>query len=330
METLRRVERLDAIRSLTDPTRMNILRRMMLESKTISVLGAELDKHPAWIRHHVKALEEAGLIRLVEQRTTRNYTEKFYRATALAYSISMLVRPAIGEGSPVVALASHDFALDLLEVNEATAGTLAVGIAGSLDALIGVRQGLADIAGCHLLDPETGEYNDGYVRHIFPDRDVVTVTLSEREQGLIVRKGNPLDLRGVADIAERQARFVNRNRGSGTRIWLDRALKAAGISQEAIIGWDNEVHTHSAAAHCVVSGTAEVALGVRAAAEEADLDFMPLFEERYDLVIPEDVYATDKVTRLLEVLNSRSFRRSVRGLPGYHPAHTGDERRFSM
>jgi len=204
------------------------------------------------------------------------------------------------------------------------------GVAGSLDCLIGVRQGLADIAGCHLLDAESGQYNLPYARHMFPDRDIAVVTLAHREQGLIVAQGNPLRLRTPEDIAERGARFVNRNRGSGTRLWVDRYLSQARIDGHVITGFEVEVATHSAAAARVASGRADAAIGVRAAADQAGLDFVPLFNERYDLVMSVEVYETDRVTRMLDRLHGQSFRSAVAGISGYDSHATGEEYRVAV
>lgn len=330
MEHLRSVERLEAVRALTEPHRMEIVRLLLAQPHTISSLGRALDRHPAWVRHHVLALQSAGLVRLVEERTTRNFTEKYYAASAAAFTVSLLIRPDERERKSVVALVSHDLAIELLASGETGPVNLAAGVAGSLDSLIGVRQGLADIAGCHLLDVETGEYNVPYAKHLFPDRDVMVVTLAHREQGLIVATGNPLGIRRLSDVVEQHARIVNRNPGSGTRMWIDRELRHAGVDTAVIAGYANEVDTHTAAAALVASGQADVAVGIAAAALAADLDFIPLFHERYDLVMPEDIYQTEEVERLIDVLHTRAFRASVAGIRGYDSRAMGDEHRIAI
>lgn len=331
MRTLMTIDRPDELRAVADPNRMRMLRMLMVRKHTISSLGIAFERHPAWVRHHVKQLEAAGLIALVEERTTRNYTEKFYRASAPAYSVSYLLRPEDEGERPLVALASHDFAMELLAGQESALGEdIVVGIAGSLDALIGVRQGLADFAGCHLLDPQTGEYNIPYARHIFPDRDIVIVTLAHREQGLMLAPGNPLGLTGPGDLAERGVRFANRNQGSGTRLWLDRYIAHEAIEPTAIDGFDHEVATHTEAALAVASGRADAALGIRAAAEQAGLGFIPLFQERYDLVIPQQVYDTPAAERMLDRLRQKSFRLAVNRLSGYDSQSTGEEYRIAV
>ncbi|HET6351655.1 MAG TPA: substrate-binding domain-containing protein [Coriobacteriia bacterium] len=330
MEHLRSIDRLEAVRALSEPHRMEILRLLLARPHTISSLGRAIDKHPAWVRHHVLALEAAGLVHLAEERTTRNFTEKIYRASAAAFTVSLLIRPDEREKRSLVALVSHDLAVELLASGEAGVEGLAAGVAGSLDSLIGVRQGLADIAGCHLLDAESGEFNLPYARHLFPDRDVMVVTLAHREQGLMVAPGNPLGIRDLADVVERNACFVNRNRGSGTRMWIDRELHRIGADSSTLTGFDTTVDTHTDAAALVARGEADAAVGIAAAAERFELGFVPLFHERYDLVMPDDIYRTEEVEKLVSVLHTKAFRSSVAGIRGYDPEAMGDEHRLSI
>ncbi len=330
MDQLRNLDRLDAIRALTEPHRLAILRLLLAKPHTLSSLGRELDKHPAWVRHHVKALEEVGLVQLSATTTTRNYTEKWYCATAAAFSVSMMVRPDAGDSPALLALVSHDLAVELLASDANDRRQLRAAVTGSLDALIGVRQGLADIAGCHLLDADTGQYNAPYARHLFPDRDMVLVTLAHREQGLIVAPGNPLGLTSVADLANDDVRFVNRNRGSGTRVWIDQALHAAGLHGGDISGYDRVVDTHTLAAAAVAAGAADVAVGIGAAARRLELGFVPLFRERYDLVMSDEVYRSDEAMRLLDRLHTREFKRSVSRISGYDSSAMGDEYRLAV
>lgn len=330
MDQLRTIDRLDVVRAVSEPHRHTILRLLLAMPHTISSLGRELDKHPAWIRHHVKVLEDVGLVELVATTTTRNYTEKYYAATGAAFTVSMMVRPDFGDKPSLLALVSHDLAVELLASEADDEGRLTAAVTGSLDGLIGVRQGLADIAGCHLLDAETGQYNVPYARHIFPDRDMVLVTLAHRQQGLIVAPGNPLRLQSVEDVASTMARFVNRNRGSGTRVWIDQALGAAGIADSDVAGYERVVDTHTEAAAEVAAGRADVAVGIGAAAELLGLGFVPLFRERYDLVMSEDVYHTHEAERLLDRLHTKEFKRTVSRIQGYDPAAMGDEYKLAI
>jgi molybdate-binding protein len=324
MATLTRLSGDDQLRAIADQSRLSILRELMAAPATISQLGAKRGKHPAWIRHHVKVLEAAGLVTLVETRTVRNYTEKYYGASSPAFLLEQVVRAEVTD-APVVVFASHDFALGLLASGAEEGHRPVIGVSGSLDNLIALRRGLADAAGCHLLDVPSGEYNLPYVRHLFPDRPVSVFTVAHREQGLITAPGNPLGLREVADLARTGLRFVNRNRGSGTRLWLDVNLHREGIEPDAIAGYGTEVETHSEAASAVAGGTADVALGVQAAAEAEGLGFVPLFRERYDLVVHKDRLGEPEVSRLLERLQSRPFRREAGRLRGYDMDEAGTE-----
>lgn len=321
------------LKVVADPHRLAILRRIMARPTTISQLGREFGKHPAWMRHHFMQLESAGLIELVETRQTRNYTEKFYGATAPAYSINLLLVPDHGGHQPLVALASHDLALEMLASlmigKDELPEVVPVAI-GSLDGLIALRQGLADVAGCHLLDADTGDYNVPYLKHLFPDRSVVAVTFVEREQGLIVASGNPLGIRAIDDLARPDVRLVNRNRGSGTRLWLDQRLHDMGVATDDVSGYDTSVSTHLETALAVAAGHADVGVGIRAAAARAELGFVPMFTERYDLVVLADRYDDETFKMLIDRLQNRSFRSGVRALGGYDTAHTGDERRIAV
>ena len=156
---------------------------------------------------------------------------------------------------------------------------------GSLDGLVNLRQGLCHLAGAHLLD-ETGDYNTSYVHHLFPDRPVKMVTLAYRTQGLLLAEGNPKGIHSITDLTRKNVTFINRNPGSGTRLWLDREIHRLGLTPNLIRGYMDFVHTHSESADAVQSGKADAALGIQAAAHQHGLDFIPLFEERYDLVIP--------------------------------------------
>jgi putative molybdopterin biosynthesis protein len=191
-----------------------------------------------------------------------------------------------------------------------------------LDGLVALRQNLCNLSGAHLLDPG-GEYNLPFIRHFFPDRAMQVVTLAHREQGLMTAAGNPKAIRSLADLARADVTFINRNPGSGTRLWLDRQLLTQGIPIESIRGYGNAVSTHTECARLVQTGKADVALGLRAAAHQFGLEFLPLFHERYDLV-----FAQEQITMLaplLDTLQTSAFRRSVEALTGYEVTHTGEQ-----
>jgi putative molybdopterin biosynthesis protein len=303
----------------------------MVRPATISQLGRSFAKHPAWVRHHIVTLERAGLVELAEERVTRNYTEKFYRATAGAFSVHELIVPEYDDGEHLVALGSNDPVLELLAAGEDAEDPSVVPVSiGSLDGLIALRQGLSDIAGCHLLDVDSGDYNVPFVRHLFPDRSVVVLTLVHREQGLVTASGNPLKLREIADVVRPDVRLINRNPGSGTRLWLDQQLQALGVSASLVPGYDTTATTHAEVAEAVASGTADVGIAVRVVAERAGLGFVPLFRERYDLVIPAERYEDPALRPLLDRLGERAFRDAVGRLPGYDMETSGREVRLAV
>jgi molybdate-binding protein len=332
MQAIGTIDRNDQLAALTDEHRLALLRRLMCGPSTLSILGREFERHPAWVRHHLKRLEAVGLVEPAGERTTRNYTEKFYRATAGAFTVHMLVAPSTGDRSPIMVLGSDDFALKLLtaDLNEGPGDFEMVSSAiGSLDGLVALRQGLADVAGCHLFDAAAGEYNAPFLRHLFPDRAIDMVTLAHREQGLMTAPGSPKRVRDIADLAGGDVTFANRNSGSGTRVWLDARLRALDIAAETIPGYDVELRTHSDVAAAVAAGQADAGLGVRAAAEQYGLDFTPLFMERYDLVFAADRAEEEPFARLRDRLDSRAFHCEVRGLGGYDADHTGDGERLA-
>ena len=326
MATIRPIERHDQLAAVADPRRREILRRLMAKPMTISQLGESFGRHPAWVRHHVQSLVRAGLAELTEERTVQNYTEKYFSATSQALESHLLITPISDQETTVVALGSHDFGLEMLatDVSRRHIGIVSLPV-GSLDGLVALRQGLCDMAGCHLFDDERGEYNTPYLRHLFPDLDVLAVTLAEREQGLMTRPGSHPGLRGLADLARSDIRFANRNPGSGTRVWLDARLRVSGIPAGEITGYDTSYTTHSAIARAVAADNADAGLGLRAAAEEHGLDFTPLFQERYDLVFRRDRVDDEVFAALLSSLGSKRLRRFIGGLAGYDTTHTGEE-----
>jgi putative molybdopterin biosynthesis protein len=151
------------------------------------------------------------------------------------------------------------------------------------------------------------------------------ITLVRRQQGLIVAPGNPLGIQQIADLARDEVRFVNRNRGSGTRLWVDQQLNEKGISAQAVFGYQDAVRTHLEVAERIKQGQADVGVGLYAAAHKMELDFVPLFEERYDVVIPEEYYHSELLKPVLDYVNTAEFRRAVESLGGYNTAEAGKE-----
>lgn len=233
-----------------------------------------------------------------------------------------LLRPLKDVRRSLLAQGSHDPLLDLLAQWLAQRGQRLVSAnVGSLGGLVALRRAEAHLAGTHLLDENSGDYNVAALRQWLPGEALRLVTFAHREQGLIVAGGNPLGVRGLEDLP--RLRFINRQRGSGTRVLLDHELGRRGIPSEGITGYGEEVYTHLAAAAAVASGAADCGLGLRRAALALGLDFVPVGEERFDLCIPERHCALDGMQALLEVLAEGSFRAALGREPGYDARETG-------
>jgi putative molybdopterin biosynthesis protein len=241
-------------------------------------------------------------------------------------TVDLLRRPEEVERT-IVAIGSHDLTLDLLssELSKRDAGlSLSSSNVGSLGGLIALQRGEAHLSGSHLLDEETGEYNLPYVRRLLKGRSVVLVNLVYRDQGLIVPPGNPKGIRGIEDLLREDVRFVNRQKGAGTRVLLDYRLKQIGVDPLRIEGYRREEFTHLAVAASVAGGTADTGLGILAAARALKLDFVPILKERYDLVIPREQYESDLLRPLLEILRGPTFRQQVEALGGYDASQMGE------
>jgi putative molybdopterin biosynthesis protein len=195
--------------------------------------------------------------------------------------------------------------------------------AGSLGGLIALQEERAHLAGIHLLDEETGEYNYPYVKRILPGREVAVVHLAYRIQGLMYNRGNPKQITGIADLKRPDVTFVNRQKGAGTRVLLDIQMRQLGIHPHEIKGYEREMDTHLAVGSAIARGEADVALGIEAAARSCGLDFLPLFRERYDLVMMRDNYRSRLLAPLLSTINSDEFREVVDKVGGYDTSQTG-------
>ncbi len=300
---------------------MEILRLLMESPATLTHLARALKQSPAWVRHHILALQSADLIEVSELRRTGKVTEKFYRAKAGAFILQEIILPK--SRKPIIIFSgSHDLAIEGIADHLAKHITLLNMPVGSLDGLVNLRQGLCQISGSHLLD-ENGEYNTPFVKHLFPDREMEIITLANRTQGLMLAGGNPKSLKKISDIAREKIKFVNRNAGSGTRLWLDAELRKLKIPAEKINGYDTTVKTHSEAAELIAQGEADVSIGLQAAANQRGLDFIPLFEERYDLVLSSD--QEENLFPLLDYIQTLDFRNSLNTLTGYNTKHSGEQ-----
>jgi len=227
----------------------------------------------------------------------------------------------------LVCIGSHDNALDVLGnylKKKHPEYSLSSAHVGSMGGLLALKRGEAHLAGTHLLDEETGEYNVSYIRKLLPDTKVVLVNLVYRTQGFVVPKGNPKGIKGFEDLRRRDVVFVNRQAGAGTRLLTDLHLKKLRIDPAVVNGYYHEEFTHMAVAAAVLSGAADTGLAVLSAAIALDLDFVPVAQERYDLAIPRDFYDTPMMQALLGIIRGdREFRERIVSMGGYDVSEMG-------
>ncbi len=227
----------------------------------------------------------------------------------------------------VVIIGSHDINIDILADEIRRQGhniRISSGNVGSLGGLIALKKGSCHMAGSHLLDAETGEYNISYIKRYLKGVRISLFHLVLRDQGLIVAKGNPKGIKGIEDLAGSDIVFVNRQAGSGTRVLFDYKLGQLGIEPKAIKGYDHDEFTHMAVAVDVLSGAADCGMGIFAAARALDLDFVPMVREQYDLVIPSAMVEQPNIKVVLDTIRSRHFRERVAALGGYDPSKSGE------
>ncbi len=226
----------------------------------------------------------------------------------------------------LVMIGSHDNTIDLLAdelIKRDGRFFLTSSHVGSMGGLMAIKRGHAHLAGSHLLDPETGDYNFPYIRRYLKNIPVKVVNLVHRQQGLIVQKGNPKNIRGIEDLTREDVMFVNRQRGSGTRILLDFHLAQLGIDANQIKGYQQEEFTHMGVAVNVLSGSADVGMGIYAAAHALGLDFIPVVSERYDLIIPEAFWNDEKIQMVISIIRNEEFQERILELGGYDISETG-------
>lgn len=227
----------------------------------------------------------------------------------------------------VVIIGSHDINIDILADEIRWQGhniRISSGNVGSLGGLIALKKGTCHMAGSHLLDAETGQYNISYIKRYLKGVRISLFHLVLRDQGLIVAKGNPKGIKGIEDLAGSDIVFVNRQAGSGTRVLFDYNLGQLGIEPKAIKGYDHDEFTHMAVAVDVLSGAADCGMGIFAAARALDLDFVPMVREQYDLVIPSAMVEQPNIKVVLDTIRSRHFRERVAALGGYDPSKSGE------
>ncbi len=237
-----------------------------------------------------------------------------------------LLRPKAELENTLVAIGSHDPLLDELSDMLHLANTdsyMSSSHVGSMGGIMAVRRGETHIAGVHLLDESDGNYNSAFIRRYFPNGGVRLVECVGRSQGLMLQKGNPLGISSIADLTKEGLRYVNRQKGSGTRILIDYLCKKEGIDTNKIYGYEREEFTHTSVAAQIASGTADAGMGIYSAAKLYDLDFLPICMEQYDLLIPDYAWDSPIVRRLMEVLRSEAFRQRISALGGYELGEPG-------
>jgi putative molybdopterin biosynthesis protein len=261
--------------------------------------------------------EADGIIRIPNHVEGINETEQVS---------AELLRPLATIRRTIVIVGSHDNSLDVL-ADQLKAGhselTLSSSHVGSMGGLMAIKRGVCHLAGTHLLDTQDGSYNRSYLKKYLPDTAVKLIHLVQRDQGLIVKPGNPKEIHGIEDIGRKDISFINRQVGSGTRILLDYKLNQLGIKADVINGYQNEEFTHMAVAVSVLSGSEDAGLGIYAAAKALNLDFIPVVTEQYDLVVPQEYFETEPIQILLDIINSPVFKQRVEALGGYSTKNTG-------
>ena len=299
-------------------------------------IEAELVNHSATKSLYRDSLTRTRLFRVGQKMFARQLTGAGNSRHVLIAAEGLIVSSGAPKGrvmvqpfdpeeveSPTLAMLGCDPAVALLESGLRSRGVaLVAGEESSSQSLMGLARGEAHIAGCHLLDDATGAYNTSWVQRLVPF-PCVLVTFASWQQGLILARGNPKQVRGVADLANPGVRLVNRQAGSGSRALLDRALTGGSIPAGQLEGYEREEWGHMAVAAAVASDSADVGVGVKAAAVAMGLAFLPLEEERYDLVIPEHFLSERPVQVLLELLRRPILHRRVESLGGYDTSNMG-------
>jgi putative molybdopterin biosynthesis protein len=256
--------------------------------------------------------------------TVPRFSEGVHAGTRV---VARALRPLAQIERTLLAVGSHDVALDLLASRLAADGVELVSAhVGSIAGLVALSERSTHLAGTHVLDPATGTYNDEAVRRYGPREPVALVRLAEREQGLLVARGNPLGIASLADIVRSRARYINRQPDAGTRILLDALLARGRIAPDGIAGYERLEFSHLAVAQLIASGSADVGLAIRAAAHAFDLDFISIAWEPYDLALGVASLDEPRIARSIAILREPAFRAEVESLGGYDCARAGDVR----
>jgi len=236
-----------------------------------------------------------------------------------------LTRPREVVDRTILAIGSHDLALDCLGniLWKKYGLRLASTNVGSMGGIMALKRKETHLAGIHLLDTASGEYNISYLNRYLKGEPLVLINLVTREQGLMVKPGNPLGITGIEDLTRPEIRFVNRQKGAGTRILLDYLLQARGIDPRRINGYEREEFSHLAVAAAVANGTADVSLGIYASCRALGLEFVPVASERYDICIRTDLLPAKTIARLRQAMADPEFVREIMSFGGYNLEHSG-------
>lgn len=237
-----------------------------------------------------------------------------------------LYKPETQLRKNLLAAGSHDLIIDLLATamkEKEPEVTLSSSHLGSMAGMNAVDRGQAHLAGVHLFDPESGDYNRPYLKKLFPGKKLPLVNLAYRMQGWIVPKGNPDGINSIENLAEYKLSFINRQKGAGTRLLFDHLLREAKLEPGAIYGYEREEHSHLNVAAAVAAETARVGLGILPAAKAFDLDFIPLVEERYDLLFNEVFFKSPEAELLMSVITDTRFQQQVEAMGGYSMREAG-------
>lgn len=227
----------------------------------------------------------------------------------------------------IIIVGSHDLILDILRNElkiEAPVYRLALFHTGSMGGLMALKQGTAHLATSHLLDVESGDYNFPYIKRILGKKDLLVINLVYRQQGFMVKRGNPNNIFGIKDLTRQDVRYINRQKGSGTRVLLDYLLYKDDINPNEIKGYNQEEFTHLMVASSIANNRAETGLGILSAAKAFGLDFIPLIKERYDLIIPKKYYDNPGMQIILKIINTNHFKEQVVRLGGYDLSESGN------
>jgi putative molybdopterin biosynthesis protein len=227
----------------------------------------------------------------------------------------------------IVSIGSHDLIIDLIrdelhrkypEYSISSAHT------GSMGGIMALRNGETHIAPIHLLDEKSGEYNEAFIKKYFKGRNIAYIKGVKRQQGLIVKKGNPREIKEFKDIGKEDLVFINRQKGSGTRILTDYLIKENSMDRSQVIGYDREGNTHMAVSSAVASGTADVGIGVYSAAQIMDNDFIGITEEEYDFALDAELLEDEKIKKFISILKDENFRKRLEKLGGYNTESSGE------